>query len=203
MNRLKGTAPSDIFSSVAFNSEERRYLERLAGSRHVGDRKLCLEYLRNSVLVHSNRNFVLGLLDQLAGDKNVDVSDLALFLAGEFIREHPRKAWPLIVKYASRQSWLMRQMVAACFLEHLLEFHFGEYFPKVERLVLGGDTRFLYTLACCYRLGEAKEHEAEIDALIRKARAQSRRLRSKRHRRDRETRSCSALTGKDGDHESR
>ena len=176
MNRLVGTAPEDV-EDAAFNAVERRYLERLSRSRRVGDRKLCLEYVRNSVLVHNNRNFVLGLLDQLAGDKNAGVSDLALFLAGEFIRDHPRKVWPMMVKYGSRQSWLVRQMVAACLLEHLLEFHFDEYFPKIREMVLGGDRGMAYTLSHCYIFGQAEQHEAEIKALTAQARRRARKRR--------------------------
>lgn len=50
----------------------------------------------------------------------------------------------------------MRDAVATCLLEHLLEHHFAEYFPQVERLALV-EPLFGDTFEWCWQLGQALE----------------------------------------------
>ena len=138
------------------------------------DRELCLDFLENCFDVRNNRRFVLRLLDCLAGDKNNDVRWHAFVLVGDFVEEHPEKVWPIVLRYGSHPSYDMRGAVACCLLEHLLEHHFHQYFPKVKRILLRGDKRFAYTLSRCYFLGQAKVHEVEIGSLIKAARKRRR-----------------------------
>ena len=46
---------------------------------------------------------------------------------------------------------------AHCLLEHLLGYHFEEFFERSRQEILGGNRRFAATLNYCYKLGQAEE----------------------------------------------
>ena len=59
--------------------------------------------------------------------------------AGELVLDEPHRAWEIVVKYGSSDDLDLRDAIATCVLEHLLENHFNIYFPKVEELIKRGN----------------------------------------------------------------
>ena len=167
MNRLKGIDP-DYNVFIAFNAEERKYLKALADSARRRERKLCLHYLDANLLVRGNYKFNLHLLDHLVQDKDNDIKWHAFRALGDFVSEHPRQVWPFVIKYGSVFNPDTRQAVACTLLEHLLAEHFDNYWPKVKRIVLAGNRRFWYTLACCWPMGQPKSQWKQIADFINK-----------------------------------
>jgi hypothetical protein len=82
----------------------------------------------------------------------------AIIAVGNFIQEEPDAIWSFIVRWGCSADEDLRDAVATCLLEHLLEHHFSRFFPQVEEAVrsnaLLGDT-FLR----CWKFGQAKQEE--------------------------------------------
>lgn len=71
----------------------------------------------------------------------------------------PEQIWDLIVRLASSSDKDLQEAVATCALEHILEHHFAEYFPRVEMLVKQGNKHFATTFRLCWKLGQAEVPE--------------------------------------------
>ena len=75
----------------------------------------------------------------------------------DYIKDDPEAVWPLVTKWGAVRNRDIRAGVAVCVLEHILEFHFEEYFPRIERLIRGGVRRMALTLSMCWHLGKASD----------------------------------------------
>ena len=71
-----------------------------------------------------------------------------------FISSHPEELWSFIVRWAKVPRTDLRDAVACCLLEHLLEYHFVPFFPRVAEQAKSS-RRFTDTLSRCYWMGEA------------------------------------------------
>ena len=82
----------------------------------------------------------LVLSTRTSDDRNPDASDdprwLAIIAVGEFIDTHPEDIWQFILRWSTKADDDLRDALATCLLEHLLEWHFSDYFPKVEAWAL-------------------------------------------------------------------
>lgn len=74
---------------------------------------------------------------------------------GELAETEPRKIWSLVEKHGSSQNPEVRQAIATCVLEHVLQFHFDEYFSRVEQLINGGNSNFADTFRLCWKFDES------------------------------------------------
>ena len=66
----------------------------------------------------------------------------AAIALGEFCQTDPEAIWPLTVKWGSSNDADVRAAVGTCVLEHILEYHFSTYFPKVTRLIYDRKPKF-------------------------------------------------------------
>jgi hypothetical protein len=80
----------------------------------------------------------------------------AAIAAGELIYSNPDDVWLLARKYGSSENSDLRSAVATCILEHLLEEHFEDYFPRLENEIRSGNHMLADTFLWCWQLGEAK-----------------------------------------------
>lgn len=89
-------------------------------------------------------------------------------LLGEHAEHNPDAIWSLVVKHGSATSPEVREAIATCVLEHILEHHFEPYFSDIESRVNAGDNSLLQTLALCWKLGQAEvpENSCRWDKLI-------------------------------------
>jgi len=80
----------------------------------------------------------------------------AIIKIGNFVQSEPDAIWSFIVRWGCSDDEDLRDAVATCLLEHLLEFHFDSVLPRLEEAVQGnallGDT-----FARCWKFGQAKE----------------------------------------------
>ena len=80
----------------------------------------------------------------------------AIIAVAEYIESEPDAVWPFIRLWGGHPQDDLRDAVATCLLEHLLEYHFAAFFPRVEQVALAvplfGDT-FLR----CWKFGESNE----------------------------------------------
>ena len=85
-----------------------------------------------------------------------------------FVEQNPSAIWSLVVKAGSSDLDDLRVAIANDALEHILDSHFDEYFPKVEEIVKSGNTNFRITLGHCYPMDQAatKENRLRWEKLI-------------------------------------
>ena len=72
----------------------------------------------------------------------------------DFIELAPEKIWKFVAKWGNHESEDVRDAVATCLLEHLLELHFDTYFPALEKEVL--NEKLFYDMFCrCWNFGQS------------------------------------------------
>jgi hypothetical protein len=80
----------------------------------------------------------------------------AIIAVGEYIESEPEAVWQFICRWGGHLQEDLRDAIATCLLEHLLEYHFVRYFPQVEHLALT-DPMFADTFQRCWRFGPTPE----------------------------------------------
>jgi len=88
--------------------------------------------------------------------------EIAYHLEGE-----PEPIWRFIKKWGVHEQDDLRSGIACCLLEHLLEYHFEEYFPRVTELAKE-NSLFSKTVFFCRKFGKSKlpENAAKLDGLL-------------------------------------
>lgn len=172
MNRLnvKDLQNYEI-ANITFNEEERDYIESLVSSPRVKNRKLAIDYIDTSSNVQKNLDFILKMADRLIPDRNNSIRWRTFLLVGEYIRDFPSKVWPFIVKYGAVPNKDIRNGVASCLLEHILEYHYDKYLPEVEKLLFS-NKNYIYIFKGSFFFGDEEfrqEFESRKTALIEKA----------------------------------
>jgi hypothetical protein len=71
-----------------------------------------------------------------------------------FIRSHPEEIGLFVLRWGKHPQTDLRDAVACCLLEHLLEYHFTLLFPRVV-IAARASPRFADTLRRCYWIGKA------------------------------------------------
>ena len=72
----------------------------------------------------------------------------------DFIEVAPDNIWKFVAKWGNHESEDVRDAIATCLLEHLLELHFEAYFPKLEKEVL--NDKLFHDMFCrCWSFGKS------------------------------------------------
>ncbi len=82
----------------------------------------------------------------------------AIIRIADFIRDEPEAVWAFILRWGCHEDDDLRKAVGTVLLEHLLEHHFDNYFPKVETEV-EKNALFRSTFAICAKFGQSKQEE--------------------------------------------
>ena len=69
-------------------------------------------------------------------DSGQDPRWQAIIEIGEYVESDPDAVWGFIYKWGAHPQEDLRDAIATCLMEHLLEHHFAKYFPLLEDLVL-------------------------------------------------------------------
>jgi hypothetical protein len=90
----------------------------------------------------------------------------AIIDVGEHLPSDPANIWQFIEELSDTPDEDLQAAVATCLLEHLLEYHFDQYFPEVERLTRSSP-HFAKTFSICSAFGQSElpENRARFDAL--------------------------------------
>jgi hypothetical protein len=92
----------------------------------------------------------------------------AIIEVGEYIESEPEAVWGFIRRWGGHPQEDLRNAVATCLLEHLLEHHFATYFPRVEELSMA-EPLFGDAFLRCSQFGQAEEPDnARRFAALRK-----------------------------------
>jgi hypothetical protein len=98
----------------------------------------------------------------------------AIIAIGEYIECEPVAVWSFIRRWGCHPQEDLRDAIATCLLEHLLEHHFSVFFPQVEQAALA-DPWFADTFQRCWQFGQTElpENSARFDALKQRLRNRS------------------------------
>jgi hypothetical protein len=90
----------------------------------------------------------------------------AIIAVEEFIPTDPEPVWEFIRNWGSHPQEDLRDAVATCLLEHLLECHFVAFFPRVEQRALEAPL-FGDTFQRCWKIGQSEHpvNAEKFDAL--------------------------------------
>jgi hypothetical protein len=109
------------------------------------------------------------LARSLINDSNNDCRWQAIIVVGEFIEENPEGVWEVICEHGVSDDDDMRTAVATVLLEHLLEYHFSAYFPRLKEKIKDGSSLLADTLSRCWAFGQAEAHWSEVKALLNRS----------------------------------
>ena len=108
---------------------------------------------------------------QPAPDGEQDPRWQAIIEVGEYIKTNPDEVWSFAAHWGCHEQDDLRMAITTCLLEHLLEYHFGLIFPRVEQLS-HRDSFFADTFCSCWKFGESTrpENSARVNRLKDKIR---------------------------------
>ena len=109
------------------------------------------------------------LAKRMIDDPDNDCRWQAIIIVGEFIETHPSGVWKVVVRYGRSEDDDMRSAVATVLLEHLLEYHFQTFFPRVKRETFRSPL-FADTLARCSAFGQAKRNWQKVERVLKQVR---------------------------------
>jgi hypothetical protein len=94
---------------------------------------------------------------------------------GKLVESAPESLWPLVLRHGSSEDEDLRSAVATCILEHLLEYHFDKFFPKLEAEITEGNVNLRDTLAVCSKFGQAElpQNASKWDLLLKLKKSRS------------------------------
>jgi hypothetical protein len=82
----------------------------------------------------------------------------AILEIGDLVETEPEAIWPFVSRWGRHPQEDLRMAIATCLLEHLLEHHFDQLFPRVQELAKA-DALFADTFCRCWKLGQAERLE--------------------------------------------
>jgi len=90
----------------------------------------------------------------------------AIIIIAEYIQAEPETVWSFIRTWGCYPQQDLKDAIATCLLEHLLELYFAEYFPQIEQLALTNE-EFANTLSHCWKFGQSqtKDNSFKLDEL--------------------------------------
>ena len=90
----------------------------------------------------------------------------AVIRIGEYTESHPEDVWQFVARWGTHEQDDVREAIATCLLEHLLEHHFDLIFPRVLEFTRENEM-FADTFCRCWKFGESEDpaNARRFDAL--------------------------------------
>jgi len=102
------------------------------------------------------RNAEAVLPGEPAPEGEVDPRWRAMIALGEYVESDPEPIWEFVARWGRADDPDLRAGIAACLLEHLLQYHFASIFPRVDALVRA-DRQFADCFLSCWPFGQSEE----------------------------------------------
>src|SRR5262245_28422676 len=74
------------------------------------------------------------LLPGVPAGESPDPRWQAIIRVAEFLETHPEEVWAFTARWGTHDQEDLRGAIACCILEHLLDFDFATFFPRVQTL---------------------------------------------------------------------
>lgn len=90
----------------------------------------------------------------------------AIMRVADFIPAQSEQVWVFAARWGCTEDSDLRDAIATCVLEHLLQHDFERMFPRIESLART-NRQFAATVRMCWKFGEAElpSNAARLDAL--------------------------------------
>jgi hypothetical protein len=90
----------------------------------------------------------------------------AVIAVCDYVETNPEEVWDFVLRWGDHEDEDLRDAIACCGLEHLLEYHFDVIFPRVQERARS-NKRFADMFARCWRFGQSDlpENAKRFDAL--------------------------------------
>jgi hypothetical protein len=98
----------------------------------------------------------------------------AIIEIGNYVETNPDEVWQFARRWAGHPQEDLRDAIACCLLEHLLEHHFGLIRPRIEQAIVE-DCLFADTFCRCWKFGLARTPEYSEEFARMQARSRERR----------------------------
>ena len=144
-------------------------LAKMAASSSPSERLESLRIMREHIESGGRPEDYLAVARPLVADADNDCRWQALIVVGECIQSSPEAVWDVICQHGVSDDEDMRAGVATVLLEHLLEYHFDAYFPRLKVRIEGGSELLADTLSRCSPFGQAVPRWSEVRALTGRA----------------------------------
>jgi hypothetical protein len=79
----------------------------------------------------------------------------AIIRVGEYIESSPEEVWQFARRWGTHRQQDLRDAIACCLLEHLLEYHFDLIFPRVKQAAVESKL-FADTFTACWKFGQSE-----------------------------------------------
>jgi hypothetical protein len=111
-----------------------------------------------------------------APEGRIDPRWRAMFAVKKVMLSEPELVWPFILRWGRHRTRDLRAAVGCVLLEHLIELHGDEFFPRV-RAAARENRRFADTVETCWPFGPQRQRRrlARLQADIRRRQCGSRR----------------------------
>ena len=153
--------------AVADMSEPRGAIHSLAASTDASHRLRAIEAIREQIAEGQAPEEYAQLCRKLIADADNNCRWQALILAGEWIQLAPELVWSLVLEFGASGDEDMRTGVATVLLEHLLDYDFDTFFPRLRSLIEAGHPMLADTLRRCWAFGKAEPRWDEVSNLLR------------------------------------
>lgn len=138
---------------------------KLATSADPADRLRALPLIEEGIEAGEASAEYLKLARVLVADPDNDCRWQAMSIFGGMVEANPEVVWDVICEHGTSTDEDMREAVATVLLEHLLQYHFDAYFPKLSQRINAGESLLADTLSRCWLFGQAEHHESEVKEL--------------------------------------
>ena len=100
----------------------------------------------------------------------------AIMRVGNYIETNPDEVWQFVRRWGTHKQTDLRDAIACCLLEHLLQYHFDLILPRVEQTAKASKL-FADTFTRCWKFGqsESQENSKKFDRLQAWCRTRTRR----------------------------
>lgn len=124
-------------------------LAEMAESPEVGKRLLALALMNKQILEGGDPGQYFDIARRLVKDPDNNCRWQSLFVIADLIESEPDLVWDVICEFGDSDDDDMRTATATVLLEHLLDYDFERYFPKVQHQIRNKRYRFIDTLGSC------------------------------------------------------
>lgn len=139
-------------------------LTSLARSQNVDDRKRALAAMRAAYT--STHPEYLEIARGMIADVDNNCRWQATIVVGEFIQTHPAVVWEVVCEHGDSPDEDLRDAIATCLVEHLLEYHFDWVLPKLRKRITAGHRMLANTLRRSWPMGAAEARWSQFDQLL-------------------------------------
>lgn len=167
----KESAVKNIWGEVKrehkyFSSDE---LAKMIESKEANTRLSALLTMRKQIEEGNSPDDYFVLARRVISDSENNCRWQSLIVVSESIETKPDLIWEVISEFGDSEDDDMRTAIATILLEHLLDYDFDKYFPKIREEILKARYRFIDTLDMCWFDDNSGPNYKKVQSFLKNA----------------------------------